>query len=178
MKECIICKISKEIDEFYKHKQMSDGHLNKCKQCCKDQAKIRQNILIQDPKWRESEKERAREKYHRLEYKNKKPSSDKKREIIKKYSNKYPEKLLARKALPRIKEKCEFERHHWSYNEENWKDIIKLSIKDHNLLHRNMIYDPEKMMYRNRKGELLDSKQSHIDLLNLLYENVKDNILR
>jgi hypothetical protein len=35
MKQCFKCNIKKSIEEFYKHSGMIDGHLGKCKQCCR-----------------------------------------------------------------------------------------------------------------------------------------------
>lgn len=38
MKKCIQCEQSKDLTEFYKHAKMADGHLNKCKSCCRSAA--------------------------------------------------------------------------------------------------------------------------------------------
>jgi len=42
-KRCISCTEVKPVADFYAHPQMGDGHLNKCKACCRRDARDNRN---------------------------------------------------------------------------------------------------------------------------------------
>ena len=160
MKVCIKCKVKKEKSEFYP----TQGD---CKDCVKARVKARTDILKQDPEWLEKERLRGREKYHRLGCK--KPSPSQKKKAMDTYIAKFPEKAASRSMSSHLKPQVKGNHlHHWSYNDEHFKSVIELSVSDHNLLHRYIIYDQERRMYRNLQGSLLDTKESHIEIINEL----------
>jgi hypothetical protein len=162
--KCILCNIEKELNDFYKHEKMKNGHLNKCKSCCKIQSKQRTDKKSENKTWKEQEKKRNREKYHRLNYKDKHPYRY--NQSTKKWRDKFPEKYAAEIAVQRIKCDQGFEKHHWSYKEEHYKSVIILSIDEHNFHHRHIIYDQEQRMYRSKDNTLLDTIEKYLFYIN------------
>lgn len=161
---------------------MADGHLNKCKTCTKNDVKAREIHLKKDPVWIDAERERGRDKYHRLGYKDtqrvlqrgrrKKAEPRMKKIQMLRYKERYPEKLSAKNLSQRLKPiHSGNQMHHWSYCLCDAKDVIELSISDHALLHRFLTYDQTVFKYRRKDtGELLDTKEKHLDYFHLVYE--------
>jgi len=84
-KKCFKCGKEKDLSEFYKHKRMADGHLNKCKDCTKkDVSKHRGQNL---EKIREYDRNRGlrRSKDYMLEYRNRFPRKYKAQTMVRNY---------------------------------------------------------------------------------------------
>lgn len=139
---------------------MADGHFNVCKECVKKNVRKRADKLSADPSWVQKERNRGREKYHRL-YGYKPVDTRKKKKTIEKYNGKYPEKEKAQIASQYIKPPEGHHGHHWSYKKEHWKDIIFLPISLHYKAHRFMRYSQEHKMYFTLSGTLLDTREKH-----------------
>lgn len=172
MKKCFKCGTEKPITDFYKHSQMHDGHLNKCKECTKKDVKVLYKSNILDPGYIEMERKRGRLKFHRL-YKGMSKHNYKSNE---KYLLKYPEKNLAKLSSAKLKRPFEnAEKHHWSYNKMHYKDVIWITKKEHMKIHRFIVYDQERMMYRRFDSlELLDTKEKHVSFIMDCIKNKED----
>jgi hypothetical protein len=169
-KKCFKCNNVKPLKDFYKHSEMNDGHLNKCISCTKNDVKVRILNCKNNPDWVIKEKKRNREKYYRLNYREKYQRKSNNKE----YFKKFPEKRKAHSASFRIMVDSDNHRHHWSYNAEHYKDIIELNANIHYKIHRYMIYDSERMMYRRFDNmELLDSRKKHLAFINEIIANPK-----
>lgn len=172
MKKCIRCKIEKELSAFYAHKKMADGHLNKCKECTKKDSSNRFNNLKNIEEWHEKEKERNREKYYRLGYKEKYKNKGSAK-LLSQYRKRYPEKYKARNASHGIIKKKGENFHHWSYKNENYKSGFIINYKEHALIHRYLKYDKENFYYKTKEGFPLDTIEKHESYIKLITKKFK-----
>jgi hypothetical protein len=128
-KVCFKCEKLKPISELYKHPQMGDGYLNKCKECNKKD--VSKNYYNRRDQYVEYERKRAKLPHRRkaaAEYQSSHPEV--KYRCMQRYRKKYPEKYrahyLTKNAIRDgrlIKQPCELceceydiEAHHYDYS--------------------------------------------------------------
>lgn len=131
-KVCFKCGKEKALSEFYKHPQMADGHLNKCKECAKKDSIKNYDIKSQDEGWMEMERARNREKFKRLGYRGRFKST---RELTEYATN------INRELQVRGVDTDKKEAHHWNYNEPY--SVFLLTRRTHKRIHKYIIVNYE-----------------------------------
>jgi hypothetical protein len=153
-KVCFRCNTEKELTEYYKHKQMGDGHLNKCKDCTKKDSSKRHYEITSTPEGLEKERSRHREKYHRLNYKEMQKVWDK----DKPWKSTSTYKGLSKK----FKTPKGLELHHWNYNNEFLEDVYVMTRSEHKKLHRLLELDIKKRIFKIKGTDVyLATKKIH-----------------
>ena len=147
-KKCFKCGRILPLSDFYVHPQMSDGHLNKCKECTKKDVKKNYLEKSSDEKWVEKERLRCREKDKRI-----KPSASKTRvrRLCPEGAN------ISRRLHSRGYNVKGLEAHHWNYNEPY--SIFLLSRKAHRRLHQHITVNFKDKYCYTENGERLESEE-------------------
>ena len=128
---CFKCGITKVVAEFYKHPNMGDGYLGKCKTCTKRDVLAReQHLRATDPLWVAKERERCRIKEIKRYHTGRKPPKTGAQQIANREWRKRTGALAAHNAVARAlrarklirpsrcdqcRERCKPDAHHEDY---------------------------------------------------------------
>ena len=138
-KSCFKCGQSKPLSEYYTHKRMADGHLNKCIQCTKRDSQATTARKSSDPTWIIAERKRKRELQRRIVEAKGPPQFQGKKTYCKKQKQAVG---IANKAYRKgiiLKEPCiicgnpKAQGHHENYDKP--LDVIWLCTRHHNDRH-------------------------------------------
>ena len=152
-KKCFKCGRIMPICEFYVHPKMGDGHLNKCKDCTKEDTRKRYKRMSANEEWLEKERARGREKFRRLGYKNRFNNT---RSICKLEAN------ISRMLRNRGYDTKGKEAHHWNYNVPS--SVFLLSRIAHRCIHKYIKVNYSDKYCYTLDGEKIDSEEKAISL--------------
>ena len=160
LKICFKCGVEKPLFQYYKHPRMADGHLNKCKECTKRDVKEHREDNIEKirnydrNRWNSEDRtKRSCERRKRLRSEDdtyRKKLAERGRMWVIKNPMKRSAQHAANNALRdgKIERKysCEhcgvgdkpLQKHHWSYLEEHWLDVVWLCTRCHGVEHRRL----------------------------------------
>lgn len=114
-KECFKCNKKLNIENFYKHSQMPDGHVNKCKECNKKD--IRENYKKNIEKKQEHDQYRNRYSIQRIFSRK---YSKMKSKSIKPQTGGRVYKIMGQEILSKE------DWYKWCYEEKNYKKFMKI----------------------------------------------------
>lgn len=147
-KKCFKCGRVLPLSEFYKHSKMGDGHLNKCKDCAKEDVKKNYLRKSADESWMEKERVRGREKYKRLGYRS------------------YPQTTRLDfhppSSINKRLRRCGYdttgkEAHHWNYNILN--SVFLLSRKAHHRIHAAIVMNRKDKYCYTKDGVKIETAE-------------------
>ena len=81
-KVCFKCEKEKPLSDFYKHKKMGDGHLNKCKECAKIDVSTHRKANIENIRAYDRKRGCRQDKKYRDQYKKRFPIKYKAHNIV------------------------------------------------------------------------------------------------
>jgi len=138
MKTCFKCNIKKELSEFYKHPRMSDGHVNKCKDCNKKD--VSKNYIKNIDHYKSYEQTEERKKAH----------NERSSKFCKRYRKLNPKKYRAHTMVgssiksgflikPNTCSECESKKHIHAHHDDYDKPLIVrwLCANCHTSWHKN-----------------------------------------
>ena len=160
MKICFKCGVEKPLIDFYKHPSMADGHVNKCKECSKrdvnENRELKSEYYLNYDRNRHNSVERNAKSTQRnkLKYSEDIQFKESILRSRQRWLEKNPYKRKAQNAAANAlrdgklerKTSCEhcgtdekkLQKHHWSYLEEHWLDVVWLCTTCHGKEHKRL----------------------------------------
>lgn len=165
-KVCKKCGRELPLSQFYLNCKASDGHKSKCIDCVKEEEHERYKAKSEDQEWLNKERERGREKYHRLNYKHS-PSNNKTRKVN-------PLESTTAAALKRRGyDTNDKEAHHWNYNQP--KSVFLLSRKTHHRIHQYITVNYDDGFCYTKNGERLDTIEKATEFFKTVLDSLGIN---